>query len=296
MILKIITTITVLFISAFAFAEVITLDDGSIYFGSIVKRTDSSIVVSALGGKKEISTWSISSMEKDFTNISRKKIEILLEDGSVLKGNLMNYDEEVGILLKTDFGNVTLPYKDAKSISDPVRKKNYEGHGVLLGITGAVYFPITDFGSKFTPDPLFSLFAEFNSYFLRGLYFGVDFTYMMMNYTPNALLIYNSFQLKAYATYRFLQNRNSESAAARMFIPFISFGMGAAFNTLADNRPASAIHRRSETDLLFTGAVGLDLNVWGPLLIRLQGGWSGMNDGSVFLHSFSVNLGVVIGF
>lgn len=288
--------ITIAFFSQIAQSEVISLDDGSILLGEIKNTNRDSVVINSFGDTRTIDTSKIISSEKNFINISKKNIEIILKDSSRLKGKLKNYDEEIGILIDTEFGTITLPSKGIKSINDTDRKNRYTGHSVLLGISAAVYFPITDFASKFTIYPYFSLFAEFNSLFLRGLYFGADFSYMMMNYTPSTLLIYNSYQFKGYASYRFLQFQNSESAAARMFIPYISFGIGAAFNTLDDNRPASSIKKRSEADLLFTGAVGLDINVWGPLIIRLQGGWFTMNEGSAFLHGFSVNLGVVAGF
>ncbi len=274
-----------------AYADVLFLENGNVYLGELKSTGPDGVVFSSFGDTKTIRQSEVVRMDKDLSRAAKRPIEIELKDGSVLRGELLDYDDEIGVHLKTDFGKITLPSAGIKSITDTEQKTLYGGHPLLAGVLAGYYLPQGDFKSNFSSQPFFSLFGEVNSFLARGLYFGADFSYLMMEHASSQL-DYNSYQLKAYASYRYLGFRGSGSFY-KIFIPFVSVGAGLTYITMEDSRSTASVSRRNQMDPVYSLMAGVDTDIYGPLLLRVQAGWFAIHEESKLMQSFAGSLGIV---
>jgi len=283
-------------ISSTASGDVIILKDGSIYLGQIKSADSKGIVIESFGKDTTISQSKIVKSSKDVRDIAGIPVEVLMKDGSIMKGEVLNYDDEIGLLIRADFGTLTLKADRIVSIHNSVQKKLYYGPSAHIGITSGIYFPVGGFKADFMNQPFISLFTEINSGFARGLFFGADLGYFFLRYKPDRDIQYNSFTLKAYAQYRFLDFRTLKSAA-RIFVPFVSAGAGIIYIARRDERLLSLLTfadtRKNEIDALYNAALGLDLCATDNVIIRVQGGWLAIQQKSSLLNSFTAGLGFI---
>jgi len=284
-----------IFITA-ALGDVIIIKDGSIFLGQIKSADSKGIVIESFGKDTTISQSKIVKSSKDVRDIAGIPVEVLMKDGSIMKGEILNYDDEIGLLIKADFGTLTLKADRIVSIYNRVEKKLYYGPTVHFGITSGMYFPVGGFKKDFMNQPFISLFTEINSGFARGLFFGADLGYLFLKYKPDKDIDYNSFTLKAYAQYRFLDFRTLKSGA-RIFVPFVSAGAGIIYIARRDERLLSFLNsRKNEINALYNASLGLDLCATDNFIIRIQGGWLGFQQKSSLLNSFTAGLGLIGGF
>jgi hypothetical protein len=282
-----------------AFGDVIITNDGSIHLGQIKSDEINDIAIVSFGKVTKISRSKIVKLSKDIRDIAGTTVEVLLKDGTIIKGEIQNYEEEVGLSIKTDFGTLTLKADRILSIYNGIQKKLYNGPSVHVGITSGMYFPVGAFKKDFMNQPFISLFTEINSGFARGLFFGADIGYLFMKYTPDRDINYNAFTLKAYAQYRFLDFRILKSAA-RIFVPFVSAGAGIIYIARRDERLFSrltfATTRKNEINALYNATLGLDLCATDNLTIRIQGGWLAIQQKTSLVNTFTAGLGFIWAF
>ena len=287
-----------IFVTA-ALGDVIIIKDGSIFLGQIKSADSKGVVIESFGKNTTISQSKIVKSSKDVRDIAGTPVEVLMKDGSVMKGEILNYDDEIGLLIKADFGTLTLKADRIVSIYNRVEKKLYYGPTAHFGITSGMYFPMGGFKKDFMNQPFISLFTEINSGFARGLFFGADLGYLFLRYKTDRDIHYNSFALKAYAQYRFLDFRNLKSAG-RIFVPFVSAGAGIIYITRKDERLMTLLtftnKRKNEINALYNITLGLDLCATDNFIIRIQGGWLGFQQKSSVLNSFTAGLGFIGGF
>ncbi len=174
----IITISLLLNATPYLYGDIILLKDGTIYLGDIKSVSEKGIVIETLGTTKTFNQKSIQKSSKNIGDIQGITAEVRLKNGSVMKGTIQNYSNDVGLLLKTDYGSLTMPANGIVSIHDSSQKKRHLGPRAVLGVTGGCYFPVGAFKNSFKLQPLFSVFTEINSGFLQGLYFGVDAGYV----------------------------------------------------------------------------------------------------------------------
>jgi len=72
--------------------------------------------------------------EKRLDNIKKLYIAIQLKDGSIIKGTIQNYDEEIGVLINTGLGQNTIPVSSIKEIYNPTIRELYNPQKKLLEI------------------------------------------------------------------------------------------------------------------------------------------------------------------
>jgi small nuclear ribonucleoprotein (snRNP)-like protein len=292
-----------IFISAFSFAfasslwgDAIILKDGTIYLGNIKSVSSSGIIIESFGFTRTLSQKEIRNSSKNIDYIQGIVAEILLKNGSVMKGTIQNYDDEVGLLLKTDYGSLTLPAKGIASIHDSDQKKKYFGPTATIGTMVGCYFPVGSFKNQFQIQPHLSVFAEINSVFLRSLYFGIDAGYMFMQYLPDRNVRFDAGTLKVYALYRFLDLRVL-SSSARYFSPFISVGSGMTYIARRDNRPlAFGSSRKNEINAVYTAMIGLDIFATDSIIVRIQGSWLAIQQNTDLMNALSTGIGIMYGF
>lgn len=258
-------TVMVLMLSTIAMADVIMLHDGNIYLGKITSTDSNGIVIETFGQSLTISQSDIFKSEKNFDSFKDVTTDIILRDGSLIKGKIQNYDEEVGINVNIDFGTITLPVQSIKEISDPVKKKYYNGAPVNIGFTGGYYMPYSGLASDYNSNYNFSIFAEFDSKIIRGLSFGGELSTVLMDYKVDDS-DFSIYTLQPYAIYKFLQLRK-EPSFLRLFVPFVSAGMGGAYIV-----KETSSTEKSEVDLVGNLKIGIDVNLTESIIARFNTG------------------------
>jgi hypothetical protein len=284
MILKLITTITVLFISTFAFADVIWLHDGTILLGKIVKFDADSIDIESFGQVKKISQTDVLKKEKSMD-------EIILKDGSTIKGKIQNYDEEIGINVNIDFGSITLPLQSVKEVRNNVQKIYYNGLPVFIGISGGYYFLAGSIKERFNDFINFSIFSEFNVG-VRGLFIGGDLQFTFTNYLPNPDVDFYLFSLQPYIMYKFMMLRKY-SSFVKIFVPFVSVGLGVNYTV---KTTAGTLTQQGEVDFIYNIKAGLDIQVVTNLWFRIYTGFESVPQKVSSFHKIPLNIAVMVAF
>lgn len=210
---------------------------------------------------------------------------------SIIKGKIQNYDEEVGIFVNVDFGAITLPVQTIKEISDPVKKKYYNGLPVIFGFSGGYYIPYAGLAPDFESDFSFSAFAEFDSDFVRGLYIGGEFSAINIDYKVDDSE-FSIYTFQPYAIYKFLQMRKKSSLINR-FIPFVSAGMGGAYIIRK-----SPLNTKTETELdtVLNIKTGFDINITERLGTRFYTGTETILQNSSKFNRVFFNAGIIYSF
>lgn len=277
-------------------ADVIRLRDGSISLGSVSSADANGIVVESFGESKKFSQSEILKHEKDLTQIQGQQFEIRLKDNSILKGRIQNYDEEVGLLLNTDFGTITMPIAGVRSIRDLRQRKLYSGSQIHLGLGGGYYFIAGKFSSYYSGYPMVSTFAELNANFLRGLFFGVDFTWCPLNVKDRSDLKYNSYMLRPYAIYRYMDFRTTQSSFINRFVPLALAGAGMNYITLKDKRIEAPVSKRNEILATYTIGAGFDFYIIDSVILRMTASWIIIPQKSAPFNLVPLNLAVIYAF
>jgi len=282
-------SVMILFLTSFAIADVVWLNDGSIYFGEIESADSSGIKIKTFGDTKNILQSEIIKSEKSLDNMKNLQVDILLKDGSVLKGKIQNYDEEVGVLVNTNLGQSTLPVSSIKEIYNPTIKELYgsrkkekddslkkekektvekekgKSSSFYFGLTGGYYIPFMGLSGDFNNNYNFSVFGEYNTSLIRGLAFGGEFSTVLMDYKVDASK-FSIYTFQPYMAYKFLQLKNGTSFI-RYFTPFISAGFGAAYIT-----KKNLSNKNTELDPASNFKIGFDINITDSFALRVYSG------------------------
>ncbi len=292
--IMLITLVTIL--RSGLYGDVILLKDGTIYLGTITNISSSGIIIQSFGAARTVRQRDIRKSSKDMQGLQGIEAEVVLKNGSVMKGTIQNYDDEVGLFLKTDYGSLTMPAAGIASVQDTSMRKRYHGPVAVTGITMGCYYPVGPFMNRFKIQPQLSAFVEINSVFARGLFFGLDAGYMFMNYRPDGNIKYDAATLKIYGQYRFLDLRVL-SSPARYLSPFVAAGAGITYIARRDNRTLSiGSTRKNEMVALYTLAGGLDVFATESLIVRVQVSWLGIQQESSLMNAFSTTAGIMWGF
>ncbi len=283
----------VLFLSTNAMADVIMLHDGNIYLGKITSTDSSGIVIETFGQTLTISQSDILKSEKNFDSFKDVTTDITLKDGSIIKGKIQNYDEEIGIFVNIDFGTITLPVESIKEITNNILKIKNNGYNYLTGLTIGYYQPMGGTG-KFSGSYLTTAFIEKNTSLVRGLYAGGDFSYIDMQH-ENSSLDYSMLMLEPYLSYNFFTFKNSSSFLHRL-IPFVRIGGGLSYIMLKDNRPTAVTESSSELNPFISAGAGFDMEIIPSLLLRTSACWYIVPQSSETFQASAISIGAVYGF
>ena len=253
-----------------AFPDVIRLKDGTILLGNVTTASEDGVVLAALGKTIRIPTSEISKTETDLEALRSQALELLLKDGSVIRGMVKDYDAEIGLYVDLEFGEITIPLESLGSIQDPVQRNRSRGYPIQAGISAAYYQPVGSLGSSFGSNFSISAFAEFNLKIVRGLYAGVDFSHLFLTYKADADLSYGISALTAGPIYQLLLLRTSNLPFIKNLVPWAGLSAGVAYVAVKDQAAAASY---GEMDPVFGAGLGLDYHAGARFLVRLSGRW-----------------------
>jgi hypothetical protein len=255
------------------YADIIHMKDGQIFIGKLVTASAGGMTIQANGRKFTIDQTDILKTEEDISALKEIPIEVVLNDGSVFKGVVADYDEEVGFLVALELGSLTVPPGSIRRIEDPEQRNYYNGYPFQVGFTGGYSFTAGNLASDFKGKLTGSLFAEFKTNLVRGLFAGVETSYQDLDYTVNENLEYRVLSVGPYASYRVLALR-SLSSFLRNFVPYASAGAGLAYVSARDKRVGVYPRKFGELNFAFSAGLGLDYFVTKRAFIRVKGGWT----------------------
>lgn len=278
-----------LLLCSYGFADVIWLNDGRIFFGEIESADSDGIIINTFGETRKVANSDINKSEKTLDNLKSSQVDILLKDGSVLKGKIQNYDSEIGVLIETDLGPNTIPVTSIKEIYDPAKKKLYTGFPFTIGVIGGYYIPVTGLASDFNNSYNFSIFGEYNAGFIRGVSFGAEISSIMIDYKVDDS-DFSIYSFQPYVSYRFLQLKKSQSFV-KIFTPFISAGIGGAY-IIKEN----SSDQESEIDAIGNVKLGLDISITESLGFRVYASDEAILQSSSVFNRVLFNAGLIYSF
>jgi small nuclear ribonucleoprotein (snRNP)-like protein len=272
-------------------SEIVFMDDGTIYIGSIIGAESGGMRYLAYGREESLRSDAIQRTEKDLKVLEGLPVTVELMDGSLLRGTIADFDAEIGLFLDIAFGVLTIPNQSIKSIVDPARRVRYAGTPFLVRGGASFYFPILDAASRFGPSIAVDLDAEWSVPILRGLFAGFDARYSFADFIPVATAQYGFTSVAPEVSYRFLFLRTREDFL-RSLTPFVSVGMGPVYVSLVDTTAYPPV--MGELSLGINAKLGLDIDFWEGLGIRLQGrGDLYIQQGSPFI---SLSAGLMVSY
>jgi opacity protein-like surface antigen len=271
-------------------ADVIRMKNGQIFVGEVVTTNAGGVMLEAHGRKFTVDQADILKTEEDISALKELPVEIILKDGSVIKGIVSDYDEEVGFLVAVELGSLTIPSGSVRQLEDPEQRNYFNGYPFQIGLTGGYSFTAGNLSSAFEGKFTGSLFAEFKTNLVRGLFAGIETSYYALDYTVNDNLDYWVLSAIPYASYRVLALR-SLSSFLRNFVPYASAGVGLAYVSASDNRDGVYPQKFGELNFAFSAGAGLDYFVTKRAFIRVKGGWILIPQESSGLNLISVSAG-----
>jgi small nuclear ribonucleoprotein (snRNP)-like protein len=270
----------------FLSADVIRMKDGRVFIGRVLTVDPSGVVILAYDQKVTVDYGDILKTAPNFNSIKNRELEITLKDNSVMRGKVKDYDSDIGLFMEIEFGQITIPLENIKSIDDPEQRSKQLAHFAQIGAQGGFYFIIGDLNTVFSSNFTVDLFSEFNlGFLLQGLFAGACLSYhnlSAIDYTDYSYLMVN---LQAYGMYRFLMLR-SMTGFLRNLVPFVSAGVGVACPVQTYNEESAF-----ELDLSFTGSVGIDYFLFDDLLIRASGCWMSVMQSKLWYNSVTIKFG-----
>jgi hypothetical protein len=279
--------------SVLLFPDVIRMEDGTIYIGWVARAEEGGLVLEAFGKELRVSPSAVLGTESGFEALSAQAVEVLLKDGSVIRGKVKDFDADIGLLIDIDFGALTIPLESLSAIEDPQQRARFEGFPVQLGLMGGFSAPVGPLGATFGPGFTAELFAELNLGFMKGLYAGIDISQFFVSYLPGGTLSYSITTATAGPIYRLLALRTSLIPVVRDLVPWAGLGAGIAYVGVRDSADSTA---NGEIDPVGCASVGLDFYAGKRLLIRLAGRWLALPQTTTALHLLGVGLGVAYSF
>lgn len=273
-------------------ADVIRLVDGTVFLGTAGVQGSEGIRIRSFGDEQTIPQSDILFMGQNAAALAESDVEIRLPDGSVLKGRIRDYDEEIGLLLETYFGTITLPPKGIREIVDPMQRTRYSGVPFQAGLAADYRIPFAELGKNFDNSYAVRANAEWNTYLARGLYVGLEIGYAPMDYVGSANVTYNAIDLEAYGMYRYLGMQLSKGFLNR-FIPFVLAGGGVSYIAVHDERSTAPAERRNELSAILRGAGGVDVRIVRMLSLRVEGGVSATIQSALYPAAYG-GLGITV--
>lgn len=261
-----------LFLNGTLRADVIKMINGDIHLGTANITNPVKIEIETLGRKIYVNQKDIQIIMPEISSIESVDVEVVLKDDSVLRGNIRNYDNEIGVFLKTSFGEITIPSSGVKNIYSTSQRKRYYGDLLMISAGGGYYFPFADLQTNFDSNFFAGLTLETNLRKARGLSLGARVLYFPMEYTPSENVTYNSYSLTGRISYRYGDLRFSSVPVLNRIVPFTAMELGGMYISVQDKRENAVFEWRNE---LIPGGflfLGFDFSLWGGFSLRVEAG------------------------
>ncbi|MBN2352166.1 MAG: hypothetical protein JXD23_06305 [Spirochaetales bacterium] len=289
---KIVTLMLFFLLTAvFLQADVIRLKSGVIYIGRVISLDEGGVKIEAFGDTRTIPYADLARTEKDMNALKDQAVSMTLKDGTVIRGKIKNYDEDIGFLVEIDFGTITVPLENVTAIVDMNQERSYVARFTQIGVSGGAFFAVGDLGATYAANVAATVFQEFNLGFIfEGLFAGYSLSYYNLTCATSDSYSYLFFNAGASIIYRMVFIRRS-SSFIRNFVPFIGAGAGAAVPVMTYYGTTGA-----EVDLSISGAVGFDVFLNDDFFIRVDGRWLSVAQNTIWFNSVAVGFGVAFSF
>jgi hypothetical protein len=239
-----------------AFSDVNFLKSGEVVIGTLVSASGGNVVVLSLGKDRIISAGDIIRTEPDIQSLRDITLDIYLKDGTLMRGIIVDYDEDIGIFIDISFGNIALPLSTVERIMDPTVAKVIDDD-TILGLSGQVGWPISsDFGVSGGA----ALSLDLRTKFLPQLYFGTDVYWSPLNLKATDEVRYMLAGFNVHALYKFT-GLGENSRFFTLFVPFARLGGGAVLVQMTDNTSAAAVPQQGGLTGAFSGQLGLEMKL-----------------------------------
>lgn len=238
------------------------------------------MTLKSMGTVRTVSSTDVLRTEKGLKDISEMTVQVVLKDGTSIRGKLTDFDEEVGLFIDIGFGTLALPIAVIARIEDPERIAVYHGTKMSLGLSGGISSPLnSDYGLSGGGGVL----AEIKTGLVRGLYVGFSLGGEYLAYTAdsNVKIINADFQI--YSLYKVLAL--GEVFPAMEFLnPYVSLGIGGTLVTLLDSRVDAPVDQRGILSFSTAFALGLEWKLPANIGLRTGGELDGvLQTGGLFL-------------
>jgi hypothetical protein len=215
------------------------------------------VVIQSLGSERTIDAGIIERSEQSLNVLQNVPLEVLLKDGTVIHGSIVDYDEEIGVFVHISFGNLALPFPTIEMIQDPSRVVKVKTDDQVIGFSGQWTFTTSDdFGSSVGLTGT----ADFRLRSVPGLYLGTDVFWYPLKYTGNDEVNYNLGGLNAHLLYKALWLEDVWRVFG-VLVPYAKLGGGAAFVQVNDDRASAAVEQQGSLTGLAVGQLGFEWNL-----------------------------------
>ena len=273
-------------------AEVLFLRNGEIVIGDFVSADSGTITLRSMGTERTVSSTDVLRTEKGLMDIGEITVQVVLKDGTSIRGKLTDFDEEVGLFIDIGFGTLALPIAAIARIEDPGRIAVYQGTKMSLGLSGGISTPLdSDYGLSGGGGVL----AEIKTGLARGLYAGFSLggEYLAYAADSNVKIVNADFQI--YALYKLLA-LGEVFPALELLTPYASLGIGGTLVTLLDSRVDAPVDQRGILSFSTALAFGLEWKLPANISLRTGGELDGILQTSGLFLIPKARLALLYGF
>ncbi|GEM_PF-5475482 len=290
---RILGILLLIFTNHILLANTIIRDDGTIYLGQVKDVNAEKTVIASFGKETTIPTSRLEKNLPTHDQIAQISINIVLGDHSVISGKINDFDEDIGLLLNTGFGQITIPANSIQEIYIPRQKTAYHGYNFTFGGNLGYYSVIGDLSGAFEPSLRISGYGEFKTPY-RGWFAGLNLAYLYANYSLEKNVEYSILSLKPYVLYSFLDFKKTAYFLSRVS-PFVFLQGGIASVSMKDNRE-NAIVAADDTILpAYAMGSGSDFRVSEHLNIRTLFQYEILFQKSIHFQDITIEAGVNYG-
>jgi len=253
--------------AAAAGADVVFLKDGSVVIGTITGTSEGAVRYLVAGEEIDFAIGSILRTDRELSALAELPLEAVLKDGSIIRGKIVDYDEELGYFIDIAFGTLTLPLSTVDELVDPVRRTAFEGASFQVRAGGGVYLPVLDDSGAFGQSWTAAAGASWALAFVRGLSGGIGVSRSAAAYDEEDIE-YSFFAVRPELTYRYLGLRLRDSILNRL-TPFASVSFGPAYVAVVN--PDTVPDDYGELIAAAGLSAGFELRVAAGIALRMEG-------------------------
>ena len=218
---------------ASSFAEVLYLVDGEILIGEFVSPDPQGFLYRTYKGDVVVPVGKLLRSAKTLDELSALPVELVLKDSSVIKGNIVDFDYDIGIFIDISFGTLTIPNTAVAKIMDPVQVSKYSGSALQYRVDAGAYFPLFGNEQFFGASWLASITLNARLPAVRGLFAGASLTFNDTVFTPTTTTKYFLLSVCPEVTWKLLDWR-VKSGFLSILSPFATVGAGLAYINVSD--------------------------------------------------------------
>jgi hypothetical protein len=260
----------ILALSHDAGAEALLIASGEIIIGTLDPSvTEGVSLKDAAGVETRLKSQDIVRAEDSARGFVGEALEIVLKDGSVIRGSLVDYEEEIGFFIDISFGTLDLPPDQVRAVYLSSMRKTKDPPAMVLGCGLSLLLPAgTDqFGPSFAPYLAFQTKLPG----LRGIYVGEELGLMIMDYRAagdvRCLIADLSLGLTAKIV-QMLERRKSIG----ILNPYVGLDGGIAFIRIIDDRPDAQNEFYGTMNGRLRATAGLEISPFDHFTIDLGAG------------------------